>query len=363
MPRQPIAWSAVFATATASAPSASALKKSVWVRRPPVMIRLTSEPAASRCRRALVEPADLGDSPDHLGAGKMPARTGLGSLAELEVEGLDVVDPVERPTESSRCELVHVPAVLLTLLRQHPALAGTDGGAGTVGSSCQGDLGLLGDGAEAHVGHEQRDLESKWSLCSGPDDDLGLHLVAVEQRPAGELCRDDLDRVPRWQLALRDSHRHDTSVVADVREAVARQLPDLRHVGLIGCSVCILVGALVRTPIERLRIRRAPRCDLLAVDHDVVVLDPGVEPFEALRRVVGADAGAVPVVPTVQPADQVVTAYLAVAQERAAVMAPPVQHRVLVMSVAVADDDEVDVVDDGADRTSFGESTPTGEGD
>ncbi len=42
IPKHPIAWIALFAIATASAPSASALAKSAASRRPPVMTRVTS---------------------------------------------------------------------------------------------------------------------------------------------------------------------------------------------------------------------------------------------------------------------------------------------------------------------------------
>ena len=56
-----MAWSAEFDTATPSAPMAIALMKSDSVRRPPVMMSVTSDaPFASRWRRALARAAIVG---------------------------------------------------------------------------------------------------------------------------------------------------------------------------------------------------------------------------------------------------------------------------------------------------------------
>ena len=62
MPTQPIACSAVFETATASAPSASAFTMSAGRRSPPVAIRVTSRPTprSSIRRRARASPAIIG---------------------------------------------------------------------------------------------------------------------------------------------------------------------------------------------------------------------------------------------------------------------------------------------------------------
>ena len=54
----------------------------------------------------------------------------------------------------------------------------------------EGDLGLLGQRAEAHVGDEERDLErAAASSRVGPDDQLGADRRVVEQRQAVRAAR------------------------------------------------------------------------------------------------------------------------------------------------------------------------------
>ena len=87
----------------------------------------------------------------------------------------------------------------------------------------------------------------------------------------------------------------------------------------------------------------------------VVALDPAGELLQRLGVVVRAHAGVDPVVPAVQAAQQVVAVDVAVGQQRAAVQAPAVEHRVV---VAPPDDHQVDALDHGADRRPVGHLAP-----
>ena len=307
--------------------------------------------------RALGQPPDLGDATDDLGAGQMATGAGLGTLAELEVERLHVADLLERPSEAGRRELVEVAAVLGVLLGEHPALARADAGAGTLGAPGERHLRLERQGTEAHVRHEQRDVEAQRPVGAGPDRDVGAHRFVVEQRSGRELGRDDLDRVPAREPVAWHPHRGHRPVMAELRQPVGRQLADLADERLLGRTVRILVGAQVRLAVVGLWVLAFPGGDLVGVHQHVTgdVVDPRAEAVELLVVVVHAHAGAHRVVPAVEAADQVVAAHGRVGHERAAVQATAVEHRVV---VAETDDHEVDARDEGPGRGAIGEVGP-----
>ena len=84
------------------------------------------EPGRRDRRRALRQPADLGDPADDLAAGQVAAGAGLRALAQLEVQRLHLVQARLVPAEPAGRELVEVAGALGLLLRQHPALARAD---------------------------------------------------------------------------------------------------------------------------------------------------------------------------------------------------------------------------------------------
>ncbi len=133
-------------------------------------------------------------------------------------------------------------------------------------------------------------------------------------------------------------------MVADAVEAVSGELADEADVGLVRGAEVVLVEALIGAPVVRLGVLHRPGGDLVGVDPQPVVLDPGHETVQRLVVVVFGDAGAVAVVPVVDSADEVVAVDATVGEQRAAVEAAPVEHRCRI-HVGPADDDEVDVAD------------------
>jgi len=130
------------------------------------------------------------DAPDRrdlfgdLRAGQVPAGTGLGALAALEVERLAARDLVEAPAEPRRREFVEVPAVGGLLLGEHSAFARADSGAGELGACGERALGLLGERAEAHVAHEEWHFQAKRLRCARPDDEFGADGLGLGKQPA-----------------------------------------------------------------------------------------------------------------------------------------------------------------------------------
>ena len=131
-----------------------------------------------------------------------------------------------RPAELPGCELVEVPGVGLLLLGQHAAFAGADPGAGQLGPFGQRDLGLFGECAETHVGHEEGNVEYERFRGVRADRDRRVDRHVVEQWATSELGGDELDVVPLREQLARNAHRRDRSVMADLREPFGRQLAD-----------------------------------------------------------------------------------------------------------------------------------------
>jgi hypothetical protein len=182
--------------------------------------------------------------------------------------------------------------------------------------------------------------------------------VLVELREARELRGDELDVVPMRQLVPRDAHRADRPVHAGLAEPVRGQLVDVHHERLFRDHVRVAVVALVHVGIERLRVAHHEAQHFGAVDEQVVAVEGARELLEHLGVVVGAHAGVDAVVPTVQAADEVVAHDVAVAEQRPAVEAAAVEHRVLVTS---ADDHQVDALDRRTHRGALGHLTPVGD--
>ena len=115
------------------------------------------------------------------------------------------------------------------------------------------------------------------------------------------------------------------------------------------------VETLVHVGRVRLRVLQLPPDDVVAVDEQAVALDHRRELREHLAVVVRADARLDAVVPAVQTADEIVAPDLAVGEQRAAVQAATVEHRVL---VAPPDDDEIDALGARGGRLPVGNVRP-----
>jgi hypothetical protein len=97
--------------------------------------------------------------------------------------------------------------------------------------------------------------------------------------------------------------------------------------------------------------------DLGLVDPDGVLLriDLGRETMKSLVVVVLADPGVVPIVPSVNPADEVLALDPAIGEQSTPVVASPEHHRDLVVE---ADHDQIDTCDERVGRTPISEFTP-----
>jgi hypothetical protein len=219
--------------------------------------------------------------------------------------------------EPSRGQLVQVARVLGLLLGEHATLTRGDAGAGQLGAARERDLRLLRQGAEAHVGYEERDVEPQRLLRPRSDRDVASHLHLIELGRRGELRGHKLDRVPAWQLGAGDPHRRHRTVRA--LQPLCCERLDRLGVRLLGGAVHVLVRALVGISVEWLRVLALPRGDLVGIDPNAVVLDPRRELVEPLSVVVLADAGAELEIPLVHAADQIVALDGAVGQQCATV--------------------------------------------
>ncbi len=115
-------------------------------------------------------------------------------------------------------------------------------------------------------------------------------------------------------------------MVAGLAETVRRELADELDVGLICSAGVVLVNALVRVALIRLRVLLRPGANLIFINEHLAILEPARELVQRLRVVVFADARIQPIVPVVHAADQVVAVDEAVGHQGAAMRAPPVQH-------------------------------------
>ena len=100
------------------------------------------------------------------------------------------------------------------------------------------------------------------------------------------------------------------------------------------------VDALIGLAVVALRVLAAVVGDLVGVDKQATVFDPGCELLETLGVVVGRHPGGHPVVPAVNPTHDVVADDRCVAHQGAPVQATSVQHRRLVIDT---DADEINV--------------------
>jgi hypothetical protein len=250
-----------------------------------------------------------------------------------------------------------VPRVLRLFLGEHAALSGADPGARKLRSPGEGHLGFLGERAEAHVRHEEGDVQRKGLLGAGADHEFRSHRGVVQLGDLPQLGGDQLDVVPLREIGGGHAHGGDGTVPA-VGQSGGRQLLDEFVVRFLGGAVEVLVGTLVGIATKRLRIRQLPLVDLVLVDPHGVVLDPTGEPLKSLAVVVLADPGIEAVVPPVEAADEIGAVDVPVRQEGAPVEAPSVQDRHV---VAMADDHQIHVADQRAGWLPVGELAPGGD--
>ena len=278
-------------------------------------------------------------------------------MTSFEVEGLALRDLVETPSEPGRREFVEVPAVRFLLFGEHASFAGADAGAGQLGARGERDLGLLRERAEAHVAYEEGDVQTKGLGGSGPDDELRLDRIVVHERACGQLGGQKLDILPAGQIGEGDPHGRHSPMVSNTGEPITSQRLDVPVVRLLRRTMDVLVQTEIVVASVRLRIRLGEGHDLGLVDpdHILVHIDLGRETMKSLVVVVLADPGVVPIVPTVNPADEVRTLDPAVGKQGTPVVASPEHHR---DPVVEADHDQIDSCDESVSRTPIFEVAP-----
>ena len=95
--------------------------------------------------------------------------------------------------------------------------------------------------------------------------------------------------------------------MTDLAEPFVGELANEFYMRLIDSPGVILKIALVTIALIRLRMLPRPGANLVFIDTDLVVLDPGVELWQRFAVVVLADTGIETIVPAVHTADQVIT--------------------------------------------------------
>lgn len=120
-----------------------------------------------------------------------------------------------------------------------------------------------------------------------------------------ELGGEDLDVIPMWEGGARHAHGGAGAVVAPLRKPVLGEVLAFGDAVFLVNWVGVGVGPQIGVAVEWLRVLFVLGGDLVGVDHDLVVFDPGGEFVEALGVVVFGDAGIDAEVPVVDTADQI----------------------------------------------------------
>ena len=107
-----------------------------------------------------LQPAHLGDFAAYFSPRQMPAGAGFGPLPALEMKGLAFFHLVPAKAKARRGQFVEITAVGRLLAGEHTALAGADARAGQFRAFGKREFGFLGQRAETHVRHEQRNVQS-----------------------------------------------------------------------------------------------------------------------------------------------------------------------------------------------------------
>jgi hypothetical protein len=144
---------------------------------------------------------------------------------------------------------------------------------------------------------------------SGPDDELRFDRVAVHERACGQLGGQELDIVPARQVGEGNAHRGHRAMVSNEGEPITSQRLDVSVVRLFRRTVDVLVQTQVLVTPEGLRMCLGEGLDLGLVDpdHVLVHIDLGRQTMKVLVVVILADPGVVPIVPSVNPTDEVRT--------------------------------------------------------
>ncbi len=187
--------------------------------------------------------AHLGDLLGDLLAHEVPAEADLAALADEELDRVREHEVVRVEPVPALDDLVVPLRRQVALRRDHPALARAGGRAGHRGALGQGHLRLDRQGAEAHAGDVDRDVELDRVLREPrAEDRLGLALLAValDDEP-GERPRQEHELVPVRDLLEHREAAHpvaaELGLHVDVVDDLRREDPAVPE--LVGaCLVC-----------------------------------------------------------------------------------------------------------------------------
>ena len=223
--------------------------------------------------RALRNHTGLGDVRADLVAGQVAADARLCALAHLDLDGRARFEVVLMYAEAAGRDLHDgVWAVLVKVLMQ-AALAGVVVGAQLAGRAGEGLVRVVGDGAVAHRGEHDRNIQLKLRRHVGnevavrvaldlarlfAEEGLGLHRLAQRVDGwVGDLRSVDEHFIPVDRIRLRVAHR------GEQHAARAGLAVDLRN-GLAGPVRVFLEGVIGLYDLER--ARRAERNTAMAGD-------------------------------------------------------------------------------------------------
>ncbi len=200
-------------------------------------------------RRALIDAggqrAHLGDLVGDLLAHEMAAEADLAALADEELASIGEPEMMRVEAVARLDALVEPLARIAALVGDHAAFAGAGRRAGHGGAPRQRDLRLEGEGAEAHAGDIDRNVELHRPLGLGPDHRLRLAFLAIAlDDEAGEGARQKGEVVPMRDLLEQREAAHAVAAKLGLDVDV---VDDLRREDLAAAED------------EALRLRRRPR--------------------------------------------------------------------------------------------------------
>ena len=151
-------------------------------------------------RRALIDAggrAHLGHLVGHLLAHQMAAEPDLAALADEELASIGEPQMMRVEAVARLDALIEPLDRVAPLVRDHAAFARAGGRARHGGAAGERDLGLVGERAEAHAGHIDRNVEHHRPLGLRADHRLGVAFLAIAlDDEAGQRARQESQIVP-----------------------------------------------------------------------------------------------------------------------------------------------------------------------
>jgi hypothetical protein len=203
------------------------------------------------------------------------------------------------------------------LLRQHSAFTGANSCARKFRTLGKCHLGFLRQRTETHVRDKQRYSQFQRFVCVRPDNKIGLDRLFVEQGQLVQLPDNELQVFPLGQTVTR--HAHGGRYEFDV--------------WFIDRPGRILIDTLVGVTLKRLRMLKRPARDLIFINENLTILDPGVEFWQRLIIVVFADSCVDAIVPSMHTTNQISAIDSAIGHQCAPMRTASVQYaNVIVIS-------------------------------